>query len=225
MQSDRVVWDVDVCDQCDDCLTICPISASPMTREYSLAEMLELIRTHSAFLGGITVSGGEATLQLKFVEALFRAVKTDPDLANLTCFIDTNGHLGSKSWEKLLPVTDGVMLDIKSFDLDKHTTLTGQDNRKVLSTAKLVHAAGKLYELRFLMIPDRTDSTTELDQLIGFVQTLGSDVRVKLNAFQHHGVRGQALNWPKMTEAQVDMAAVRLKTAGITNVTTPVLYM
>ena len=225
MRSGRVVWDADVCDQCDDCLTICPISASPMTREYSLAEMLEVIRMHSAFLGGITVSGGEATLQLKFVEALFRAVKTDPDLANLTCFIDTNGHLGPKSWEKLLPVTDGVMLDIKAFDLDQHMTLTGQDNRKVLSSAKIVHAAGKLYELRFLMIPDRTDSTAELDQLIGFVQALGANVRVKLNAFQHHGVRGQALNWPKMNEARVDAAAMQLKAAGITNVITPVLYM
>ena len=225
LQSGRVVWLADACDQCDDCLTVCPISASPMTREYTVAEMLEVIRENRAFLGGITVSGGEATLQMKFVAALFGAVKADPELADLTCFIDTNGNLGPKSWDRLLPVTDGVMLDIKALDNDLHLTLTGQVNRKVLRTAEIVHTAGKLYELRFLMIPDRTDSMAELDQLIGFVHALGTDVRVKLNAFQHHGVRGQALNWPKMTEARIDAAATRLNMAGIANVITPALYM
>ena len=49
------------------------------------------IRRAEPFLGGITVSGGEATLQADFVHALFTAVKGDPQLRRLSCFVDSNG--------------------------------------------------------------------------------------------------------------------------------------
>jgi pyruvate formate lyase activating enzyme len=195
-----------------------------MVRNYSVAEILELARKHRPFLSGITVSGGEATLQLKFVTALFQAVKSDKELAGLSCFIDSNGHLGASGWKNLLPVTDGVMLDIKGFHQPTHRELTGRDNLRSLQSAQIVQAAGKLYELRFLLIPGKTDCEPELDSLIDFVKTLGGSIRVKLNAFQHHGVKGKALGWEKMPKDGVDRAAARLRSAGIDNVVTPAVY-
>ncbi len=58
MVAGKVVFDQDSCDQCDACLNACPISSSPMTAAYSVAQILELIRKHLPFLTGITVSGG-----------------------------------------------------------------------------------------------------------------------------------------------------------------------
>jgi len=75
------------------------------------------------------------------------------------------------------------------------------------------------------MIPGKTDCEVELDGLIDFVKSLGGSVRIKLNAFQHHGVKGKALGWEKMPEAGVDMAAARLRAAGIDNVITPAVYL
>jgi pyruvate formate lyase activating enzyme len=198
---------------------------NPMARQYSVAEILELLREHLPFLSGVTVSGGEPTKQLRFVIDLFRAIKTDKELAGLSCFIDSNGYLGEAGWESVLPVTDGVMLDIKSFDSATHRELTTKDNLKSLQSARILHAAGKLHELRFLLVPGKTDGDAELDGLIEFVRTLGSDTRIRLNAFQHHGVRAEALEWEKMSEAGVDRAAERLRAAGIENVVTPALYL
>jgi len=198
---------------------------NPMARQYSVAEILDLLREYLPFLSGVTVSGGEPTKQLKFVIELFGAIKADKELADLSCFIDSNGYLGESGWESVLPVTDGVMLDIKSFDNATHRDLTTKDNFKSLQSARLVHAAGKLHELRFLLVPGKTDGDTELDGLIEFVRTLGSDTRIKLNAFQHHGVRARALEWEKMSEEGVDRAAERLRAAGIDNVITPALYL
>ena len=164
-------------------------------------------------------------MQLKFVTALFQAIKSDKELADLSCFIDSNGHLGASGWEQVLPVTDGVMLDIKSFHQSTHRELTGSDSLRSLQSARILHAAGKLYELRFLMIPGRTDCDAEIGRLIDFVRSLGGDIRVKLNAFQHHGVKGEALRWEKMPEVGVDMAAARLRAAGIENVITPAVYL
>ena len=221
----RIAYDPLACDHCDDCLEVCPISANPMVREYSVAEILALAREHRPFLTGVTVSGGEPTMQLDFVIELFRAIKSDNELANLTCFIDSNGHLGASGWERVLPVTDGVMLDIKSFENPTHQALTGKQNVASLESARILNAAGKLYELRFLLIPGKTDNDAELDGLIEFVKGLAGDTRVKLNAIQHHGVRGEALGWEKMSEVGVDRAAERLRAAGIDNVTTPAVYL
>ena len=71
----------------------------------------------------------------------------------MTCFIDSNGHLGELAWQRVLPVTDGVMLDIKAFDNGTHMALTGRCNRRSLASARSLHAHGKLFELRYLMIP------------------------------------------------------------------------
>ena len=220
----RIAYDALACDHCDACLEACPISANPMVREYSVAELVGLVREYRPFLAGVTVSGGEPTQQLDFVIELFRSIRADEGLAGLTCFIDSNGHLGAAGWAQVLPVTDGVMLDIKGFDNTTHEALTGMPNAKSLESARIVQAAGKLHELRFLLIPGRTDSDAELDGLIGFVKELGDDTRVRLNAFQHHGVRGAALDWEKMSEAGVGKAAERLRAAGINNVTTPAVY-
>lgn len=224
MVNHKISYDPTNCDQCDDCLVACPTSANPMVQKYSVSDLVQLAHKYKPFLNGITVSGGEATLQFKFVLELFQAVKADPGLKDLTCFIDTNGHLGPKAWERLLPFTDGVMLDIKAFDPSLHAELTRQDNDKSIETAKILYAAGKLHELRFLVIPDRTDTDDEVKSLTDFVLSLGPDVTVKLNAFQHHGVRGEALNWQKMPKAGIEHIAGHLKGAGVQEVITPAVY-
>lgn len=225
MVDGRIAFDPLNCDQCDACLVECPISANPMVRQFSVAELLELIRQRRPFLNGVTVSGGEPTLQLDFVCRLFRAIRNDPELAGLTCFIDSNGQLGASGWERLLPLSDGVMLDVKAFSEPLHRALTGGSNQPSLQSARLVQAAGKLYELRYLLIPGKTDREPEVDALIRFVLALGEDVRVKLNAYQLHGVRGAARAWEKMPKAGIDAVAGRLRAAGLRKVITPAVYV
>lgn len=224
MRGGKVAFDPAPCTQCDACLDACPISSSPMVREMSVEEVLDVARANLAFLSGITVSGGEATLQLKFVTALFAAIGADPELSRLTRFVDTNGHLGAKGWARLMPVTDGVMLDIKGMTPGLHRTLTGRGGDKAQSAARLLYDAGKLHELRYLVIPGRTDGAAELDRFTAFALSLGDETRIRLNAFQHHGVRGPALAWPKATQEGVEAVAERLRRAGFTRIVTPALY-
>lgn len=225
MVDGRIAFDPAVCTDCDACLRICPISANPMVRTMSVADVLALLRRDAAFLNGLTVSGGEATMQLKFVRALFAAVKAAPDLAHLTCFIDSNGHLGPQGWAKVLEVTDGVMLDIKAFDPARHRHLTGQGNARVLASARLLADAGKLAELRFLMVPGETDTDGELAALRAFAEALGPGIRLRLNAFQHHGVQGAARDWPVMRRAGVEAAAAFLAEGNVGPITLPSVWL
>jgi len=219
----KIRFDPTLCTQCDACLEACPINANPMARCYSVEEVLALLRQHAAFLSGITLSGGEATLQLDFVIALFRAMAAAPDLAHLSRFIDSNGHLGAAGWDAVLPVTDGVMLDVKAFDPARHVALTGRSNARSLASVRHVHAAGKLAELRFLMVPGQTDSDAELDALLALAGELGPDVPIRLNGFRRHGVRGKAEGWPDMPRDGLEAAAARLRGAGVAHVSLPAL--
>ncbi|MCI2398905.1 YjjW family glycine radical enzyme activase [Aliiroseovarius subalbicans] len=225
MQGGRVKFDADLCTQCDKCTDICPISASPMVRRMSVDQVIATIRDHAHFLTGITVSGGEATMQLKFLTALFAAMGEDPALSNLTRFVDTNGHLGAKGWARLMPVMDGAMLDIKALDPALHRDLTGQELDKTLRAARLLKDAGKLFELRYLLVPGVTDKPDQITTLIDFTRSLGGQTRIRLNAFQHHGVRGHALDWPPMQRAGVEAVADRLRAADTGEVATPALYL
>lgn len=222
----RVRWQASLCTHCDRCLDACPRSASPKTHQMSVAEVLVLLRRYGPLLTGITVSGGEATTQLPFVVALFAAIKAAPDLAHLTCLLDSNGSLGETGWQRLLPVLDGAMIDLKGWRESVHHSLTGQGRERVLASLQLLARAGKLAELRLLQVPGRSDfldAGGELDAgLAAFLQTLGP-VPIRLNGFRHHGVRGEAMGWQEAAMEELDRLSNALKVKGFGPISLPPL--
>ncbi len=176
------------------------------------------------FIEGITVSGGEATTQLPFVVALFTAIKNDPQLRHLTCLVDSNGMLSETGWEKLLPVCDGAMLDLKAWGSECHQQLTGRDNQQIKRSICLLAERGKLAELRLLVIPDQVDYLHHIDELATFIKRLG-DVPVRLNVFHAHGVYGEAQSWASATPEDVEPLADALKVRGVSRLIFPALYL
>ena len=224
---DRVRWQAALCTDCDRCIDDCPRHASPKTRQMSVAEVLALLRRYGPLLTGITVSGGEATTQLTFVIALFTAIKAAPDLARLTCLLDSNGSLGEAGWQRLLPVLDGAMIDLKGWRESVHQALTGQGRReRVLASLQLLARAGKLAELRLLQVPGRSDFIDADGQLAAglasFLESLGP-VPLRLNGFRHHGVRGAALGWQEAAMDELERLSNALKVKGFGPVSLPAL--
>lgn len=222
----RVRWQASLCTHCDRCLEACPRSASPKTHQMSVAEVLTLLRRYGPLLTGITVSGGEATTQLPFVIGLFTAIKAAPDLAHLSCLLDSNGSLGEAGWQRLLPVLDGAMIDLKGWRDSVHHALTGQGRERVLASLQLLARVGKLEELRLLHVPGRTDfidADGKLEAgLVSFLQSLGP-VPIRLNGFRHHGVRGEALAWQEAAMDELDGLSNALKVKGFGPISLPPL--
>ncbi|MBS4722051.1 YjjW family glycine radical enzyme activase [Aeromonas caviae] len=226
MQEGRVSWQAELCAHCDRCLDVCPRHASPKTRQMSVAEVLALLRRYGPLLTGVTVSGGEATTQLSFVIALFTAIKAAPDLARLTCLLDSNGSLGETGWQRLLPVLDGAMIDLKGWCEPVHLALTGRGRERVLASLRWLAAHGRLAEVRLLLVPGRSDfldATGALEEaLTAFLLSLGP-VPIRLNGFRHHGVRGEALSWPEAGSADLTVLANALKAKGFGSVMLPAI--
>ncbi|EKS7813605.1 YjjW family glycine radical enzyme activase [Edwardsiella piscicida] len=224
LQAGKVLWDALACQQCDTCLQGCPRQASPMALSLSVDDVLMQLRRQAVFIKGITVSGGEATLQLPFLLALFQAIRRDPGLQALDCLVDSNGELSEPGWARLIPWCDGVMVDLKAWDDERHRWLTGRGNRRILHSIRWLAQRRRLAELRLLVIPQHSDYLTHIDALAEFILSLG-DVPVRLNAFHHHGVYGPASAWQPAAKADVERLAQALETRGVGAVIRPALYL
>jgi len=168
---------------------------SPKAKTLSIDEVITRIKNSMPYISGITVSGGEATIQFEFIEELFKTIKSTPELAHLTTFIDSNGNTPRPIWELLAPVTDGVMVDLKVLDPVKHQALTGHTHESVLNSIKFLAARGLLYEVRLLLIPGINDSDIELRDTANYLLSIDPLMRLKINAFKAHGVRASARQW------------------------------
>lgn len=88
--------------------------------------------------GGLTVSGGEPLLQIDFLTELFTLAKEKGIHTTLDTSanpFDPDSAEFMEKFEKLMEVTDLVMLDIKEMDPEKHKALTGQTNENILCCA------------------------------------------------------------------------------------------
>lgn len=117
--------------------------------------------------GGITVSGGEPLLQSEFVTELFERAKEQ----GIHTTLDTSGSPFSadpgkrEQWERLLKVTDLVLLDIKEMDEQKHRELTGQTNENILAMGDYLAEIGQEVWVRHVLVPGLTDAPEGLRAL------------------------------------------------------------
>lgn len=221
----QISWDAEACTHCDTCLAVCPRQSNPKTQQYTVEEMLTVIRKNSLFISGVTVTGGEATLQLNFIVQLFTAIKSANDLQHLSCMIDSNGSLSKTGWQKVLPVLDGAMIDLKAWQQETHLWLTGREHHRVFQSLQLLSQHNKLYEVRLLYIPTITDFEAEIDDLAMYLTQMPPETRIRLNAFQHHGVAGEALDWPTCGRGKLEALAEQLELRGVINIVMPAVVM
>jgi len=189
--------------------------ASVHARQVTVEGLVGEVRPHAPFLSGVTVSGGEATLQADFVRAFFAALKGDPDLGRLTTFIDTNGGCPPEVWDSLLPVMDGAMVDLKALDPDLHQRVAAASNEPVLASIRHLARAGRLYEVRLLLVPGVNDSPDQLARTAEWLLAVDPGMRVKVIGFRPHGVRATARDWASPTDGQRAAYGAALAAAGV----------
>ena len=162
-------------------------------QEYTADELLSKALRYKVYWGnkgGITVSGGEALLQIDFVTELFRLAK---EKGVNTC-LDTSGNPFSmeepfkSKFDELMKYTDLFMLDIKHMDDAAHRKLTGQTNQNILEMAAYLSDHGKAMWIRHVLVPGITTEEDELHRLRSFLDTLKTVERVEVLPYHTLGV-------------------------------------
>ena len=163
-------------------------SAPPSMRR-TVADLVAHIRRAAPFVRGVTVSGGEATMQPEFLEALFTTLKADDTLSRLTCLVDSNGAAPPEVWDRLVPVMDGAMIDLKCLDDEIHRSMTGQSNAEVLVSIERLHRLGLLHEVRLLLLAGVNDDLSLIRRTAQWLAGIDPTMRLKVIGFRAHGAR------------------------------------
>lgn len=180
-----IVWDKKKCCNCDGCIKVCQNNSTPKIQRYTADEVIYEILNYKPFIQGITVSGGECTLQDRFLIELFTKAKE----IGLTCFIDSNGSKDFSKMKELLELCDGVMLDVKSFNNNNHKEYIKFDNSIVLKNLEYLASVNKLYEVRTVVVPEVFNNEETVREVSKIITRYDKDIRYKIIAFRNIGVR------------------------------------
>lgn len=156
-----------------------------MTVEDVLSEIEPYINYYRSSGGGLTVSGGEPSLQARFVAELFKEVKSR---WNLHTTLDSNGFNDADKIKDLLNVTDLVLLDIKHIDDEKHIKLTAKSNERTLKTAEWLSEHGHKMWIRHVYVPGIHNEEEDLVRLGQFIGTLQGVEKFEILPYHQMGI-------------------------------------
>lgn len=165
------IYDRSLCTQCGDCLDTCYTGALEKTGEQVTVEkvMQEILQDQAFYRqsgGGVTLSGGDPLLQLKFTLALLSACKQ----AGLHTALETAANCRWEILEEVLPLTDLVLMDLKHIDPARHRAGTGVSNERILANAARLAASSTPVLFRTPVIPGINDTPEEIGAIAAFVK-------------------------------------------------------
>ena len=194
MTGEGIYIDRDMCDGCGLCVEACPSTALELLgEEWDLEDLVREVLKDRVYFeksnGGVTVSGGEPTVQADFAAAFLKQIRAQ----GIKTAVDTCGLCSAKVLDKLLPHANLVLFDLKEIDPQRHLDFTGSDNRIILEN--LVHVADFIHShlypeglwIRTPIIPGATDTENNISGIGAWLKThLGQKVkRWELCAFNN----------------------------------------
>ena len=175
------------------CQFRCLYCANPDTwdphggRELAIDEIVRLAVSQKPFFGkrgGVTISGGEPTLQRVALLTLFQKLHA----AGINTALDSNGRLLNDEVKALLEETDYLLLDVKHINDAWHQRLTSVSNQSVLEVAVWREQTGKTMWLRYVLVPGWTDQPEYLHQLGAYFKEYKSIAKIEIQPYHRLGV-------------------------------------
>lgn len=134
--------------------------------------------------GGVTVTGGESLLQVKFLIEFFQKLKNE----GINTCIDTSGMVViTEDIKEVLKLTDLVLLDIKHIDDEKCKKLVGRSNKLELEFAKYLSDNNIKMWIRQVLVPGYTDDEKDLIKLKNFIKSLKTVEKIELLPYHSMG--------------------------------------
>lgn len=166
-----VATDREKCLVCGACAAVCPpkarsVSGKTMTAGEVAADVLK----DSLFYGeegGVTLTGGEATAQPAFAQAVLCLCKE----AGITTCMETCGAVNTETLLDLAQHTDTFLFDVKAVDAEKHKAFTGADNGPILQNLKALNDRTACdIIVRTPIVPGCNDADADVEALGAFLK-------------------------------------------------------
>ena len=166
-------------------------------REYTVDEVMTELEKYINYIrfsgGGITISGGEPLLQHPFVTNIFKRCHEK----EIHTTLDTSGYADTDGLDELLSFTDLVLLDIKHACDIGHKTITGVGREKPAAFARMLSDRGIPVWIRYVLVPDYTDSDEDLNAAATFIKSLYNVHKVEVLPYHSMG----SFKWEEMGQS------------------------
>ena len=163
----------DNCIHCLACAKACPSKAINLYGEYEEPEyFLDKVEEDAIFYsrseGGLTISGGEPTMQTEFAIDLLKKAKE----RGITTAIETCGAIPWEKVHEIYDYLDFIHFDIKSLNSEKHKEWTGVGNEGILDTfTKMRKAHPEVHCVaRTPIVPGFNDTEEDIIAIRDFVK-------------------------------------------------------
>ncbi len=177
------------CTACGKCADFCPADARKLCGYVMDTDaILKILQKDAAYYqksgGGVTFSGGECLLQ---PEAVLELVEKCRD-SGITTAIDTAGHVEASILEKLAPMADLFLYDVKAMDSELHRRGTGVGNQRILANLDFLLArCPEKVLLRCPVIPGYNDTVENFAALADYIRQRNSPRKVELLPYHRLG--------------------------------------
>lgn len=204
---------------------VCPTGAIHwIGQQRTAGEVIKEVLRDAPFYedgGGMTLTGGEPTMQPDMAEALLRLAKAE----YISTAIETCGHTQWAVLDRLLPYLDHILFDLKHLDNDTHRAYTGLDNELILSNLRRLVALNAAVTIRVPLIPGFNASAETLQTMVEFalVELNGSVKAIDLLPYHTLGkakykALGRDYPWQdhdRLTDAEVEALAGVVESYGL----------
>jgi len=160
------------CLGCRKCEDACPESAIAITGQMkTVSELMEIIEEDRMFYdmsgGGVTLGGGEVTMQADFATDLLRRCKEE----GINTAIETCGYTKQENILKMAEFIDLFLFDLKHMDSQRHYELTGVHNEQILQNLTVLLQRGHNVKIRMPLLKGINDSQEEIDNIVNFLMS------------------------------------------------------
>ncbi len=177
------------CTRCGTCLPACPpqargIAGRRMTVDEVMAEIVKDTVFYDESNGGVTFSGGEPLMQPDFLATLLQQCQ----MRSIHTALDTCCHAPAAVVEKVAPMTNLFLCDIKHLDPEKHKQFTGVDNSQILENIAFLAQTDTPLIIRIPVVPGFNDTADEIGAIVEFIKSLKTIQQIDLLPYNNGGV-------------------------------------
>jgi pyruvate formate lyase activating enzyme len=213
------------CDGCGACVDVCYAEARKLVGKwYSVDDVLDIVLRDRVFYeeskGGVTVGGGEPTMQASFVADLLEQCRAN----DLHTAIETCMFTSWNTFDKILTHTDLLLCDIKHMDDKTHKGRTGMGNKIILENAVKASKVVKDMIIRLPLIPGFNNGSDNIHALGAFIRNkLVKVKRVDILPYhtigsskaKHLGQEYLMAEGPLLTTEEINTAKIILQSYGL----------
>lgn len=159
--------------RCKYCLNPQSLHSEDIWKHYDCGQLYEEVKQDELYFlathGGITFGGGEPCLQSDFIYEFRQLCGQEWQLS-----VETSLNVAQENIEKLVPVVDSYIIDIKDINNAIYQKYTGKDNEKVLHNLQYLIDHGKNEQIivRTPVIP-AYNTENDVDNSIRLLKEMG----------------------------------------------------